>query len=286
MQVQGLAELPAFSPVAQRVLAVVGDEDITVADFAHIIEQDPAMLARIIGVANSAYFGQRETITSAEKAIFNALGLRLAKNLAIAIALTGPFDTSRCTGFRPELYWQDAMLSAHLAQALSRKVTPALQPVSDDAYLSGLLHSFGLLPLVYLFPEQMVIVFGTTPPGDTLAAAEQDTLGTDHHEAGGWLARKWHLPERISTAIEHSHEPDYRGADWPLVQVTGYTARWAARELAAQRAVPGDAEHPATQYATALEALGLDVATRESVEQDIRQRRDDILSLARIFALG
>ncbi len=284
LQVQSLTGLAVFSSVAQRVLGVVGNEDITVADFAHVIEQDPAMLARIIGVANAAYFGQREPITSAEKAIFNALGLRLAKNLVLAIALTGPFDTRRCPAFCPEFYWQTALLSAHFAQRLSRKVDSALRPADDDVYLAGLLHGFGLLALVDIAPEAMRIVFATTPAGDSLVGAERGAFDADHHEVGGWLARKWHIPENIIRAIEHAHMPAYRDADWPLVQVTGYAARWVTRHLAAREEAQRDNDDE--RSTAALKALGVDTQTRQAVAQDVLDRRKDILSLAQVFTQG
>lgn len=298
LQVQGLAELPTFSPVAQRVLSIVSDEDISVAEFAHVIEQDPVMLARIIGVANSAYFGQREPVTSAEKAIFNALGLRLTKNLVVALALASPFDARRCSAFCPEHYWRDAMLSAYLAQHLSRKMGAVYRPLDDDAYLAGLLHGFGLLPLTHVLPESMVTVFGAVTSDDNLIDVERNTFSTDHHEVGGWLARKWHIPAHIVRAIEHCHEPDYRGADWPLVQVTGYAARWVTRHLSEADAqtpgvsvstvTPGTARQVEedTRRDVAMATVGLDVATRQAIEHDVLERYEDIISLARIFVQG
>lgn len=284
LQIQKLVELPTFSVVAQRVLAVIGNDELTVAQVAAIIEQDPALMARIIGVANSAYFNCHSPVTSVEKAIFNVLGLKLTKNLALSIALIGPFNTTQCAGFNAAEYWFGAVMCAALVQRICRKASGAGAPPEDEAYLAGMLHNFGLLPLVYLYPGEMALAFAERKQHGSLVRAERHLLGTDHHEAGGWLARRWHMPDSIIAAIEHHGEPDYREEGWHLVHVVRYGAIWAGRHYAySEQTQAGQNTEQAEHW---LMQLGLGPRDLLSIQNELLAERDDVMALAKILALG
>ena len=110
LAVQKLHELPAMSQNAQKFLDAVQNPDIELSELAAIIEQDPALMARIIGVANSAYFAYPEPIITAEEAIIQVLGLDTTKSLALSIILSGPFDATRCRGFHLQHFWLESIL--------------------------------------------------------------------------------------------------------------------------------------------------------------------------------
>ena len=84
-----LEHLPPLTPVATRLLAVTSDPDLAINELAAIIEQDPPLTARILGLANSAFFGQVNPIFKVEHAIIRVLGLNMVRSLALSIALTG-----------------------------------------------------------------------------------------------------------------------------------------------------------------------------------------------------
>jgi HD-like signal output (HDOD) protein len=59
--------------------------------------------------------------------------------------------------------------------------------------------------------------------------------GMDQAQAGGWLARKWHLPRDIVCVMEHHKLTDYRGEFWPIVLLVGYAERQASRLIPLER---------------------------------------------------
>ncbi len=73
-EVLELKHLPPLSITATRLLEAVGDPDVDVERLAEIINQDPGLMGRIVGLANAAYFGQRNPITTVQEAIFVFLG--------------------------------------------------------------------------------------------------------------------------------------------------------------------------------------------------------------------
>jgi HD-like signal output (HDOD) protein len=265
-----------MSLVAQELLAVFASNDLDVQRIAGIIEKDPPLLARIIGLANSAYFGYPERVASAEDAIFKVLGINIARNLAFSIVLAGPFRTSHCPAFRIDEYWTRAMVAATLAQRLARLITVEPRPQGGNAYLAGLLHNFGLLALVHLYPEQMTQVFlrFDEDPRRGLVDAETALLDVDHLQVGGWLGRKWHLPAFAVVAIEHHRDVAYSGEHWPLVQLTGFCSQWTSH-------------HERDDYVAdlgALARLGIPAAEAEAVLGEMLGKREEIAQLAKMLA--
>lgn len=276
LEIQKLNELPAMSLVVRQFLAAVQDPDLEVRQMAQIVEQDPGLLGRLIGVANSAYFGYPEPVVTAEDAIFKVLGLNMARNLALGIVLSGPFDASRCPGFALDRYWAHAMTVALLAQRLAPFVTITPRPSPGDAYLAGLLHSIGLLALVHLFPRAMNEVFRARPAdADALLALEREIVGADHCDVGGWLARKWRLPRHIVAVVERHMESGHKGEHHVLASLIRHAVRWAEAQDGGADAPPPD-----------MSDCGLDAAAVQQSTAEIGARREQIRQLSRVLAHG
>jgi HD-like signal output (HDOD) protein len=213
-QLQALAPLPV---VARRLLQDLERDDLSLGQLASIIEMDPGLTARLVGLANSAYFASGRPVSSVTDAIGRVLGLDLVRNLALGIVLSGPFDTRRCSGFHAELFWFRAMGAATLAVPLSRTLGG---PVDDDwVYLGGLLHELGLLALCALCPSEMSRVFADARQAqparaDPFQSRVRAALGLTPAEAGAVLARRWRLPGPVAVAMSHYAEPGYRGEYW------------------------------------------------------------------------
>ena len=58
--------LPPLPATAQNILACFGDEFIDGALVAAVVQGDPGICAKLLGLANSAYFGLSEPVTRSE----------------------------------------------------------------------------------------------------------------------------------------------------------------------------------------------------------------------------
>ena len=222
--------LPPLSVTATRLLEAVADPDVEVRRLAGIIEQDPPLSARILGMANSAFFGQARPVLKVEQAIVRVLGLNLVKSLALSVALAGSFDTRGCPSFRIRDYWRSALATAVLAQALARRLPNDPHRSADTLYLSGLLHNLGILVLVHLRPAEMTTVFdqlATEAAGAASASAlEAQIVGIDRWRAGEWLAFRWHLPEVLVHTMGQLSNLAYDGPYAPVVELVRAARGW------------------------------------------------------------
>jgi HD-like signal output (HDOD) protein len=197
-------ELPPLPMVATELLGLLQSEDDEQLErLRHVLERDPGLSARVMGWANSAYFGTRGNVRTLDRAIFGVIGLRTVTSLLLSIVLNRAFDTRACPHFDLTDYWYRALLTGHCAKAAIplRGEGPALDP--EDGFLGGLLHNLGLLLLVHLYPEAMDGVFDAldNPDDEALRDGEEAAVGVDHCAAGAWLARRWHLPDEVVAVI-------------------------------------------------------------------------------------
>lgn len=203
-QVLKLQHLPPLSTTATRLLVLLSEEELALNKLVEVINQDPGLTARILGLANSAYFGQQRPVLKVEDAIIRVLGLNMVKSLAFSIAVSGVFDISGCHNFDLKRYWRDALSIAILARQLCTKSVAAEQSDPDVVYLAGLLMNIGVLVLVHVFPEEYnrVLLNSRKQGSDVdILTLETEFIGINHCEAGAWLAHRWHLPDLIVAVI-------------------------------------------------------------------------------------
>jgi HD-like signal output (HDOD) protein len=277
-RIRDLPELPPLPVVAEQILQQVTGEYVDIPRLAKTIEQDPGLLARIIGIANSAYFGCPDRIYTVNQAIVRVLGLSMVKSLALSIVLSNPFRVSQCPGFQLERYWYQAMSTALLAQRLAKYARTEGPEFSDHAYLAGLLHNLGELVMVHLFPYEMADVYrhpGEKTPAGVLQTQDQ-IVGINYLETGFILARKWHLPKDIRVMFEQRLHLEYRGEHWKTCVLSGLCC-----ELAKLDSMPGEL---LPEHGLALDALGISMDQLAKVYEHLLQEREEINSMARLLA--
>lgn len=228
-RVQDILLLPPLPAIAIKLLELVGREDTNIEELAGLIEQDPGLAARIIGIANSAYFARPTQICSVADAIVRVLGLNLVRGIAIGIALSKPFDASACADFQLDRYWYRAMQTASLAARFS-PASNLEETARNCLFLCGLLHNLGQLVLVHAFPDRMARVFRhwRQQPGQSLLALESKHLAMNEIEAGSIIAHRWQLPGMVTDVIAHQRDPWRAGNASALVHLVAYCAELAS----------------------------------------------------------
>ncbi len=214
-EILDLKNLPPLSVTASRLLETVSNPEVEIAELSYIISQDPGLMARIIGLANAAYFGQAMAITTVHDAIVRVLGINMVKSLAISISVSGAFNSDACTGFSTKDYWFNAIGCATMSRMMVLRIPAAERPDPEKVYLSGLLHNLGCLVLAHLFPSKLsrVLALKSKDPDADLEALQQEHLGVDWISAGVWLVNRWHLPDFVGDVIGAVADRSYAPGD-------------------------------------------------------------------------
>lgn len=279
LEIQRQKELPTLSPDVRHILDVCEDHEANRNEVARVLGESPTIAARLLGLANSAFFGQTGQIHSLPRAIA-VLGLTTVRSVAVGLVLAGEFDTRQCPSFGADRFWTSAVMTALMANEANGSIPAEIRPSRDSVYLAGLLHNLGMLALVHLHPEEMdrAFVAYAAEPAKRLGAHIADRLEFDHYRAGVWLGTKWHLPEDILLVMEHHYEDGYRGGYWSLVALEGLCARWANRIIDGHDAPEGDAD--------VMAALGLDAEIVAQLWLRMRDKLAGVQEMARLFVQG
>ncbi|MEJ2346842.1 MAG: HDOD domain-containing protein [Gammaproteobacteria bacterium] len=276
-RLRDLPHLPPLPTTGRMVLAELSREEVEIERLAQVIEQDPGLTARIIGMANSAFYGCSDRIFTVADAIVKVLGLNLVRSLAFSIVMSGPLSTRDCPGFRLDEYWYLAMVTANLARRLSHDAPEAEPGLEDNAHLCGLLHNFGLLVMVHCFPEQMAPLCAEPQLADAvlMAPQEEQRVGLTRADVGAILGHRWHIPEAAVAVMEHHADPAYRGRYWQPVVLVGLAARLASRDFHRQER---DLEPDV------LAALGLPEDAVAAACEALTSQEEQIRSAARVLS--
>jgi putative nucleotidyltransferase with HDIG domain len=193
--VSGVGSLPGLPGIVFRLQSAIQEEGVSFASVAQIIERDPAMTARLLKAANSAFFGVRTEVRTAEQALV-LLGVHTVRNLLVVTSLHGTLRRFRLAPqFRLVRYWEHSLVTAVVAKVLALHVP---RVATDDAFVCGLLHDIGKVAMASLFFDERAVVL--TPSAFSDREIEQSLFGCDHTEIGAALAEQWRLPALLCAA--------------------------------------------------------------------------------------
>jgi HD-like signal output (HDOD) protein len=222
--VSRLKNLPVLPEVGVRILQAINDPDISIESLSDTLSLSPDLTARLLGLANSAYFGQARSVNDIRTAIFQVLGLRLVKSLALGIVLNVQFDSSKCQEFNTEYFWMRSLLTAQTAQKLAQECADRHELDFATAYTGGLLLNIGILVMAYLVPTELNEVFLSCQKNhDSICAQIEQHIGQSHFHLGFSLLQKWHLPQVYQIVLEQFENADYSGEALALMTVLRVT---------------------------------------------------------------
>ncbi|MEE4114289.1 MAG: HDOD domain-containing protein, partial [Desulfobacteraceae bacterium] len=204
------ASLPAMPEMMIKVQQLIKSPATSPAQLATIIEMDSAMVAGILGVANSAYYGFRGRIATIQHA--SALfGTRRLAELITAISAGGVLGKSLDGyGLKAGDMWCHSIAVACMAGEIAAAVG---FDAPDKAYMAGLFHDVGKIILDPYVRERKVLFdnYIANHPEKTIQDAERDILGFDHAVIAAILCENWNLPRSISFGIRYHHQPSSAG---------------------------------------------------------------------------
>lgn len=198
--------LPTLSGVAIELVSAARDPAIEMNEITRLISNDPALAARLLRVANSSLYKRYSEVQTLEQAIW-VLGLNTAITLSLNFSLTACLHKYRSPGIDLDHFWRRALISAMAARLLGQ--TSGAEKI-DELFLAALLQDMGRLALDAALPDEYAATQDTDCDHDSRISHERDAFGTEHLEAGAWLAEEWRLPDYLRLAILGSHDTSER----------------------------------------------------------------------------
>jgi HD-like signal output (HDOD) protein/CheY-like chemotaxis protein len=198
--------LPSLPSLYSDLLAELESPDASIQKVGEIIAKDIAMTAKILHLANSAFFGIGQHVANIHRAL-NCLGMETVKALVITVHIFSEFRQAAATGFPLSALWDHCMATGIFAKAIAREAKQDLGAVGDT-FMSGLLHDVGKLVLAVSLPERYCEVLTlVNEAGKSYYESELEVFGTTHAQVGAYLMGLWGLADPIVEAIAFHHVP-------------------------------------------------------------------------------
>ena len=198
-QIYSLRDLPTLPVVARKILMAADEEDNSFRSLAEMVSRDQALTAKVLGLANSAYYGHRARVRTLNHAIA-IIGTAMLKQLSLGVFVIQSWASKG----NPERtrFWQHSIAAAHAASLIAEE-SGRIPP--EEAFCAGLLHDIGALVLDMWFPEAYGEVRLAIDDDTPLDEVERRVLEVNHARAGGWLAERWQLPPALIAGIAGHH---------------------------------------------------------------------------------
>ena len=244
--------IPTIPSVVQKVQRMLEDPNAGANEIGKVVASDAPIAAKVLKIANSAYYGLRERCIVAEKASA-VLGTRVLRNVVTQAAVISKYDHLRHSGFDLNGLWKHSILVAQTCHLVGKRSKAMLGLSADEFYVCGLLHDLGQVVLLdCMGKDYLDVVHYARVRNLPLHVAEEQRLGFGHTDVGSVVAQQWGLPTQVQKAIQDHHAaPDVLMRD-PVASLVAHV------NLLVHRVVEGNLGGAATVTdATAQKRLGL-----------------------------
>ena len=188
--------------VVWNLIEALGDQRTSASHLEKLLVEDLALASKVLSLANSAYYGMRQRITTINRAIV-VIGFEELRLLALGAGLADVFFMKEAPkGFESPAFWVHSLAVSWMARELA---VDARYPAPEEITIAGLLHDVGKLILAAYFSKDYaeMIEHSTKRPYFLI----EEEYGLKHTEVGLMLAQSWGLPEIHSAAISCHHTP-------------------------------------------------------------------------------
>lgn len=193
--------LPTAPKVVEELISSFENPSVSVDDIARKLKSDPVLSAKLLKLANSAYYHVSRSIGSVDDAV-RMLGFVTVRTLVISSGLVSGFKT--VPGMDLKRFWR---YSLHAAVA-SKWVAKKAGENTDLAFTLGMMHAIGQLVIHAGLPAQAQELDKEAGPyADTRLLAERAAFGFDFSDVGAELALRWKFPAIFHDTLHSFPEP-------------------------------------------------------------------------------
>lgn len=198
-----IGALPAMPKTYRRLQVALGEPDTTSKQIADIVSDDPMVAAKVLQVANSAFFRLAKKISRIQDAVAY-LGFASIRNMVMSAEVFSQWEKLKTPpGLEAERLQNHAQHTAAACVALA-----AHTPMADDALLVGLIHDIGYWILIQECPNELRQAIALAESsGISSEQAERQIIGATHAEIGAYLLGLWGFPYNVVEAVAFHHSP-------------------------------------------------------------------------------
>jgi HD-like signal output (HDOD) protein len=189
--------MPAPSAHIMKVMMLLREENVRMPALVEAIERDQALVAQVLKLINSGFYGLRQTIDSVDRAV-GFLGLLTVKQLVYSASIMDIFSDDE------QVEWNHSYTTSVLMTQIMREND---LPAASNLPLTMIMHDLGKVALRRFSPKkyklaQQQAVAKNIP----IYQAENAIMSVNHSEVGALLLQKWDMTEDMLVPILFHHQ--------------------------------------------------------------------------------
>ncbi|MCP4994921.1 MAG: HDOD domain-containing protein [Gammaproteobacteria bacterium] len=199
-----MQEIATLPDVYLRIRDVIENPASGHADVAAVIATDPVIAARILKIANSAFYGRPSQISNITLAV-GLLGTQQVYDLVLATVVIQSSSKLNTGPVSPRDFWHNSLMAASCAKLLAER-SNILD--SECIFVAALLSQLGQLILIHEIPDEMNLIMKKAKNnGGDIHTLQFDLLGFDYADVSAELFSVWNFPSELVTPIRHHTHP-------------------------------------------------------------------------------
>ncbi|MBN2281757.1 MAG: HDOD domain-containing protein [Candidatus Marinimicrobia bacterium] len=193
------------------IFEILNNAKSSVNDLERIIRLDPPLAAKVLKVANSAFYASRVEFKDLKEAVL-WIGFDEIKNIALTEQLYKVFHTDAEGSFSRKDLWKNSISTALLAKMVYRR---EFGEKGENIYTAGLLHNIGIIIMDQFAHEEFekILSFGIANDLDH-CASESQILDYKHTDIVEALGKDWKFPDELIYSVKYHHTPEQAPAEY------------------------------------------------------------------------
>lgn len=203
-------KLPPSPGGIMRITTVLRDYNASTGKIAEAINFEPALVTRILRLANSPLYALEKNVATIQHAIA-AVGTLVIHDIVMMELTSATFAKAIYRSAEVRKIWQHSLAVGLLSRELSRMLK---NRGTEESFVCGLLHDIGKIILISHDPDAMSGVSESSSESEMLRS-EVARFGYNHAEVGALVARRWGLPDEVCLSLLNHHDPSQ--AEQPMI---------------------------------------------------------------------
>ena len=266
-QAPNLGSPPA---VYQRLVEVLNDPRSGSHEVAAVISQDTSLTARLLRLANSAYFSFTTPVDSVHQAV-SLIGATHVRDIALATSVTSVFRAVPADLISLDEFWRHSLavgIGARMLAGMRREVNV------ERYFVAGMLHDVGRLVFYIQAPDDARIILRHAKNHECLLYdAEMELVGFDHGTIGGALMERWNMSPSLIESVRYHHRPAEAGehiVETCTIHLADLIANALKLGRSGERMVP-------PRWIGMWDALSLDPSSLPDLMDSMREEFDQVV---------
>jgi len=310
--IQTMSVLPVLPQVCQRILELARSSESELKDWSAAIETDPLARATVVRRARSAQYGFQGDLKDLQHAVI-LLGKNVVKELIVSRGVKQAFEKVKESGFSLQDYWLHSVTVGLVAKLLSFSLEEAtwtveqrwefegwelgnelvsllkrlrlyrllaIDPVSQDPFIGGMMHDIGKVVMVHSYPGLYPMLVEELKEQEwkipMLRAESTLAGGLNHAVAGEILGQDWSMGEEMCRVIGGHHAPEAGDSFSLLVGLADFLGGVVCP-------FPQDALYPPVQVVSQESLDGMEGFLPENFFGQVPIASEDLVALARLL---